>query len=158
MSRTVYTTVLSFSRSFREQCRHFKIQQLTNTSTADGKHTSQGSTSCQTCTPLCSTHVRFATLPSLSAVPRNKKFPAERLQLRIKLYFNAIIKDKVMYSEQECRELLPQVNLLVHIHTDMRVYEAKLACQVQMFVGLHSSVCSVEVKLHSVFKGLRTAV
>lgn len=41
-----------------------------------------------------------------------------------------------MYSEQECRESLPQISLLVHIYTDMRVYEGKLACQVQMFVGL----------------------
>lgn len=90
--------------------------------------------------------------------PETKKFPVEHLQYRIKLYFNAIVGGKLIYSEQECRKLLPQVNLLVHIHTDMRAYEAKLACQVQMFVGLHSSVCSFEVKLHLVFKGLTTAV
>lgn len=59
-----------------------------------------------------------------------------------------------MHSEQECREPLPQISLLVHIHTDMRVYEAKLSCQVQMFVGLYSSIHSVEAKLYPVFKGL----
>lgn len=59
-----------------------------------------------------------------------------------------------MYSEQECGESLPQISLLVHIQTDMRVYEAKLACQLQMFVGLYSSVCSIKAKLYSVFKGL----
>lgn len=59
-----------------------------------------------------------------------------------------------MYSEQECRESLPQISLLVHIHTDMRVYEAKLTCQFQMFVGLYSGLCSVDAKLYSMFKGL----
>lgn len=59
-----------------------------------------------------------------------------------------------MYSEQACRESLPQISLLIRICTDMRVYEAKLVCQVQMLVGLYSSVHSVEAKLYAVFNGL----
>lgn len=52
------------------------------------------------------------------------------------------------------QRITAQISLLVHICTDMRVYEAKLVCQVQMFVGLYSSVHSVEAKLHAMFKGL----
>lgn len=59
-----------------------------------------------------------------------------------------------MYSEQECRESLPQVSLLVHIHTDVSIYEAKLSCWVQICVGLYFGVCSVMAKLYSVLRDL----
>lgn len=56
-------------------------------------------------------------------------------------------------AENHCHKSSRE-SLLVHIHIDMSICEAKPFCWVQIRVGLYFSVCSVMAKLYSVLRDL----